>query len=297
MSKKIEVLKVAQKILELKNQALSPNKMYHIADELGLTKDLNLKGKTPWASFASYIYVDLKTNPKTPFEKVQNKPVLIKLKGQKISPNEPSKTAKSSFLEKDMHEALVAYTFSSPKFNAYCKTIYHQKSQKSKPGIDKWIHPDIVGVSFDYANYSDSVINFMKKFNKIPLSLYSFELKREINAAKLREYYFQAVSNSSWANEGYLVAGEFDESDDELMELAKKLNASFGIGIIKLDIDEPSQSEVLFLAAHKESLDFVMIDELSRKNEDFKSFIKTAYEFEPKNSHRYDKDFDSIKDI
>jgi hypothetical protein len=34
-------------------------------------------------------------------------------------------------------------------------------------------------------------------------------MKKELNFSNLRESYFQAVSNSSWANEGYLVTAEY----------------------------------------------------------------------------------------
>jgi hypothetical protein len=36
--------------------------------------------------------------------------------------------------------------------------------------------------------------------------LWSFEVKKELNSSNVRKSFFQAVSNSSWANEGYLVA-------------------------------------------------------------------------------------------
>lgn len=51
--------------------------------------------------------------------------------------------------------------------------------------------------------------------------------------SNLKECYFQAVSNSSFANEGYLVV--FEEFDDEILEELIRLNASFGIGVIKLE--------------------------------------------------------------
>ena len=46
------IIEVAKEILERKKEALNPIKMYHIANEMGLTKELNLNGKTPWQSFA-----------------------------------------------------------------------------------------------------------------------------------------------------------------------------------------------------------------------------------------------------
>ncbi|WP_258064204.1 winged helix-turn-helix domain-containing protein [Campylobacter hyointestinalis] len=53
-------IEVAKEGLERKKEALNPNKMYHIANEMGLTKELNLNGKTPWSSFAAMIYMDIK---------------------------------------------------------------------------------------------------------------------------------------------------------------------------------------------------------------------------------------------
>ena len=35
------IIEVAKEILERKKEALNPNKMYHIANEMGLTKELN----------------------------------------------------------------------------------------------------------------------------------------------------------------------------------------------------------------------------------------------------------------
>ena len=52
-----------------------------------------------------------------------------------------------------------------------------------------------------------------------------------------REFFFQAVSNSSWANEGYLVAAEIIQ-DDELLSELECLSIAFGIGIIQLDITD-----------------------------------------------------------
>jgi hypothetical protein len=41
-------------------------------------------------------------------------------------------------------------------------------------------------------------------------------MKKNLNFTNLREYYFQAVSNSSWANEGYIVALDIDEDESFL---------------------------------------------------------------------------------
>lgn len=298
-SKKDKILEVAEQTLRQANKALSPNKMYEIAKSFGLTDKLNLNGKTPWASFGARIYVDLNNNEKTLFEKVQDRPILIKLKDQILpkteleeEPEEEAEEEKSTYKESELHQPLVDYLFANQDFKLRSKTINHQESQRGKRGQNEWLHPDIVGVRFEYEEFEKDVIDFTTHFLKKPLKIYSFELKVKLELSNLRQCYFQAVSNSSWANEGYLVSPEIDQSDDELMELAKKLNASFGIGIIKLDINEPASSEVLFRASYKENLDLIVINELCRINPNFKKFLNTIIAYDPNNSDRFSKEFE-----
>ncbi|WP_243251063.1 hypothetical protein [Clostridium sp. D43t1_170807_H7] len=52
-----------------------------------------------------------------------------------------------------------------------------------------------------------------------------------MNFSNLREYYFQAVSNLSWANEGYLVALEIDD-EPLLRDELRRLNNSLRKGIM-----------------------------------------------------------------
>ena len=105
----------------------------------------------------------------------------------------------------------------------------------------------MVGCYFPIEEWKDAVIDFGAAIASTSIKLFSFELKRELNFSNLRESFFQAVSNSSWANEGYLVAAEIDATDDFLDEL-KRLSTSFGIGVIKLDRTDPDSSELLFPA-------------------------------------------------
>lgn len=102
-------------------------------------------------------------------------------------------------------------------------------------------------------------------------------MKINVNLANLREYYFQAVSNSSWAHEGYLVALHITE-DPELMDEMRRLNNAFGIGVIRLDAEHFMQSEILFSAKEKESLDWDTINRLVDSNPDFKKFLDDLME-------------------
>lgn len=123
--------------------------------------------------------------------------------------------------------------------------------------------------------------------------MFSFELKRELNFSNLRESFFQAVSNSSWANEGYLVAAEINATDDFLDEL-KRLSTSFGIGVIQLNLTDPDSSELLFPARSKDMLDWDTINKLTI-NPDFEEFIKRITN-DTKNNEIIKERYDEILD-
>jgi len=170
------------------------------------------------------------------------------------------------YIERDLHKLLSSYLKS---IDIYSKTIFHEQS---KTGIDSnqtWTHPDIVGVRFLNLQNKASQ-NLLKAINKVDtFKLHSFEIKREISSdTELKKAFFQAVSNSSWANYGYLVAFEFSDS---LIEEMERLNQSFGIGIIELNAN-PYQSKVLFQPKYR-SLDFKTVDKLCKISKEFEKFI------------------------
>jgi hypothetical protein len=152
----------------------------------------------------------------------------------------------------------------------YTKTIQHSKSGKGEFG--EWIHPDMVGCYFPLDEWKTEVVDFSSAIGYISIKLFSFEIKRELNFSNLRESFFQAVSNSSWANEGYLVASEISNDEDFRNEL-KRLSTSFGIGVIKINIDDPDSTETLFPAKFKQYLDWDAINKVTI-NSDFKEFLK-----------------------
>jgi hypothetical protein len=171
------------------------------------------------------------------------------------------------YQERDLHKLLSTYLKSK---NIFTKTIFHEKSKNSRDKNQKWIHPDIIGVEFLNLT-SETCKTFMNVLQKSDtLKLISYEIKREIKTDyELKEYYFQAVSNSSWANYGYLVALEIG---DNLKNEMERLNQSFGIGIIELSAN-PYESKILFQAKLKE-LDFKTIDKLCNVNKDYRYFIE-----------------------
>ena len=79
------------------------------------------------------------------------------------------------------------------------------------------VHPDIVGCNFPIGDWSEDVLSLSSAVDNNPTKIISFEFKRDLNLGKLRENFFKTVSNSSWANESYLVAVEISNNDDFLV--------------------------------------------------------------------------------
>ncbi len=125
---------------------------------------------------------------------------------------------KEGFTERDLHPSLhiLLHNLQFSRGKAILtKTIYHEASKKN--GLSEWIHPDMVGVYIPIDDWNSEIIELNNISNSNAITLYSFELKKSIDRSNYREYFFQAVSNSSWANEGYLVAGNIRDDDELLM--------------------------------------------------------------------------------
>lgn len=182
----------------------------------------------------------------------------------KAEPTKPSEPVKH-FEERDLHKLFCSFLRTR---GIYAKTIYHEKSSSKVDSAQKWIHPDIIGVQFEEFK-NDATLALLKATEpKESIQILSYELKRRIESDyQLKQYYFQALSNSSWANFGYLVAFEINEDLDEEMA---RLNNAFGIGIILMQAND---SRILYPAKEK-ALDYNTIEKLNNLNPDFCEFIK-----------------------
>ncbi|GAA7576820.1 COG2958 family protein [Helicobacter pylori] len=301
-------IQIIQSVLEIIKEPIKVTEIYDKAKELfekgEITNMFDCGGETPHQSVSSYIYTALKKGEELPFKKAQEKPVLIALKDAAKEPvlntEKPSapnaKIAHNKIAhERDLHPFLTYMAFGNENLKCYTKTIFHEGSLKSPKGMDRWLYPDMVGVRFLHAELSnENLIAFSKKFDTLPVKLVSFELKREISVNNCRECYFQAISNSSWANEGYLVGCHIDTHNPQLMDLLKRLHASFGIGMIDLRTNE-DKSAILLNAKYKEKIDYTMTQELSEKNPKFSTFLKSVVDYDPNHQHRYKDEFDEVK--
>jgi len=279
---------LAYDVLKQVNRPLSIQEIWENANNMGLVEKLSSSGKTPINTLSARLSVDVKHNNNPTFKKVGDKPsrYILNNGGSELSDDilentssisKHMKSAQSKFTERDLHIILSSYVRANEHFGCLTKTIYHEVSKRRKNGINKWLHPDIVGVHFPFESYTENTLKLFDVLKVNPYKLYSFEIKKELNFSNLREYYFQAVSNSSWAHEGYLVVLNLSD-DTDLMDEIRRLNNAFGIGVIRLNQEHFMQSEILFSAKERDSLDWDTVNRLVAENPDFRKFLDDLME-------------------
>lgn len=270
---------VKEAILKVLEEQKEPMTHTSILEKIDENKYYDWKAaKTPANTVAAQLYSFIKQND-TRVKRIKGNGnyflyYLAKLEDELnlteiIESNPTEKVSKKTkvYQERDLHKLLSSYLKNK---NTYSKTIFHEKSANNKDNHQKWIHPDMIGIKFlNLKNKSSQAL--LKVINKADaFELVSYEIKRDIKSDyDLKKCYFQAVSNSSWANYGYLVAFDINSNLKDEME---RLNQSFGIGIIELKAN-PYESEILFPSKYKE-LDFKTIDKLCEINKDFEKFIE-----------------------
>jgi hypothetical protein len=178
--------------------------------------------------------------------------------------------------EHAMYPMLSAYLWE--EFGVYSKRIDEKRSSNKRgPNGNRWLYPDVVGMEDLGADWHREVRDCVNQYSDKRTKLWSFEAKLLINRSNVRECFFQAVSNSSWANFGYLVAAEI-EGQDTLKEL-RMLFGAHGIGLIKLDAENPAESQVLIPARERDEIDWDMANRLATENRDFLDFVKLVKQF------------------
>ncbi|GAA7486630.1 COG2958 family protein [Helicobacter pylori] len=289
-------IELGKKVLEQAGKPLSVKEIFEKACEMGLDKECN-DGKILSHSLGSQLGEhNIKEEDKQFYVARKEKGThyyWLKSREREFPPqetpdakeedDEQSECSDTAKKEKNLHPLLVKFLDKDPNFKLLCKTIRHVECKKGKGGQNKWNYPDIVGVYFPYNKkyfpynkYERETLKFLHHTGQKRHKIFSFELKKELSLSNLKESYFQAVSNSTWANEGYLVVFKIEEKDkdkDKVLDELRRLNQSFGIGVIKLE-SEISNSKILLLARERE-IDIPTLNMLVKQSlENFKPFME-----------------------
>ena len=276
-------LQLAEKVLDEAHRALSPTEIWKVAETKQWTAQLEQRSKRPVSTLYGAMFTDSRDNPNSTFIRIGTRPIRYYLKKYESEISKEAETTEGAdeeigapeaidqplgYSEADLHQIL-AY-FVRTQFQAYAKTIKHAKGPKKEFG--EWVHPDVIGVYYPFKDFKVEVVNLSKQMGALAVKLYSFEIKKKLSFGNLREAFFQAVSNSSWANEGYLVAADISD-DVEFQEELRRLSGSFGIGIIELDVDNPDDSSVRFPSRVGKAIEWIALDKLAM-NKDVQELLQ-----------------------
>lgn len=175
-----------------------------------------------------------------------------------------------TFKEEDLYPLLRHYLWYER--NIYPKRIDDRKSLKRRgSGGNKWLHPDIVGVEDLMSDWHSEVKNLAGQYGDRKVKFWSFEVKPHLKRYNVRGAFLQTISNSSWANFGYLVAAEIEDNVKKELEILSSLH---GIGLIELSVEFPAESRVIIPARERMGVDWATCNRLAEENSDFLQFLK-----------------------
>lgn len=177
----------------------------------------------------------------------------------------------SSFSEHDLYPILADYL--REELGVFAKRIDEKRSKnKQGSGGNKWLYPDLIGLELLSKDWSDTIKQLVQARSDRSSRLWSFEVKKLINRSNVREVFFQALSNSAWANFAYLVAAEISGTGtlDELRMLASQ----HGVGVIQLSTNSETESRIVIQSIYKSEVDWTAADRLSVENSDAEAVFK-----------------------
>ncbi len=185
-------------------------------------------------------------------------------------------SSETFFTENDLYPTLIEYLHS--EHHLYCQRINEKRSRNNRGEKgNQWLHPDIVAMQAIDQEWDELVRSCVKDGAGQRVKLWSFEVKKQVNSSNIRSSFFQTVSNSSWANEAYLVTASISSSAVEA-EL-RILSALHGVGVILLDRENPSESEILLPAKIKTDIDWQSVHRIVTENADFREYIQLVSDY------------------
>lgn len=187
----------------------------------------------------------------------------------------PTEKSSTQLKEVDLYPMLIDFLKVDQGIRA---SRIDEKRSSNKQGKDgnRWLYPDLVGLEDLSKDWNPELKKLNREYAANKTRLWSFEVKLKLNRSNIRQSYFQAVSNSSWANFGYLVASEIDSKTIKELRMLYGLH---GIGIILLDTENPPESDIMIPARERNEIDWETCNRLTEENTDFKSFVTSVRHF------------------
>ncbi|QLB13279.1 hypothetical protein EV697_1029 [Bisgaardia hudsonensis] len=172
--------------------------------------------------------------------------------------------------EQDLYPLLME--FLKEEFKLFCRRIDEKTSKNSHgSGGNHWLHPDVVALEALDKEWQEEVSDCVRNSGSSTVRLWSFEVKKQLTRANVRSYFFQTVSNSSWANLGYLVITGLDNNVESELQMLCGLH---GIGVLLLNTESLFDSQILIPAKLRSEIDWLSVNRIVEENNDFKKYIE-----------------------
>lgn len=172
--------------------------------------------------------------------------------------------------EYNLYPDLMKYLYQ--KMGLYCYRIDERRSHNTRGNNgNHWLHPDIVALEPIDQNWHEAIRTCVRYGHHNSARLWSFEVKQDLTRSNVRSCFFQAVSNSSWANLGYLVTTGLKEGVEPELRILASLH---GIGVLLLNKAKLSQSQILIPAQERLTVDWQSANRIIEINQDFKEYIE-----------------------
>jgi hypothetical protein len=175
-------------------------------------------------------------------------------------------------LEHELYDPLLNYLHQELSL---CASRIDERRSLNQHGAggNQWLYPDIVAMESTPADWTPTIRNCVRNSGSPQLRMQSFEVKRRLTRGNVRQHFFQTVSNSSWANEAYLVAAVLEDNAEKELRM---LSALHGVGFILLNHQNPSESDILLPAKSRPDVDWASVNRLAIENRDFSRFMESV---------------------
>lgn len=183
---------------------------------------------------------------------------------------------KEELKEHSLYEPL--QRFLADEMMIFTKRIRESTSsnRRGKQG-NKWLHPDVVGMSAPGGGWNELIKQCAIALPTKKAMLVSVEVKARLSTGNIRESFFQAVSNSLWANQAFLAAAEV--SGENTWSELRMLCALHGIGFISIDAETFSESRVLISPRDRDEVDWASAERIAEENSDFQDFLRNVLNY------------------
>lgn len=178
----------------------------------------------------------------------------------------PDKIAQlGEFSEHELYPLLIEFLHN--ELGLYCQRIDEKKSKNGHGnGGNHWLHPDIVALEPLDKSWDPVIKTCVRHGNDSSVRLWSFEVKKHLTKGNVRKYFFQAVSNSSWAHFGYLVITGLNTDVEGELQMLSSLH---GIGVLLLNTESLFDSQILIPAKERANVDWQSANRIAIENVDF----------------------------